>query len=102
MRTLQPSIQPNSCRALYERREMGLTFRIGTRSCCALAATGHVAAAPPSSVRNSRRLISKMARFPPPASAGVSSPRLLAGAHRSAALRDEDVSLGRALKAELA
>jgi hypothetical protein len=49
MRTLQPSIQPNSCRALHERREMGLTFRIGTRSCCALAANGH-AVAPPRSV----------------------------------------------------
>src|SRR5262249_22828688 len=33
-------------------------------------------------VRNSRRLISNMARFPPPASAGVPSPRLLAGYRR--------------------
>src|SRR5215471_15263276 len=41
-------------------------------------ASGKAAAAPPSSVRNSRRLMSNMARFPPPASAGVSSPRLLA------------------------
>src|SRR5215813_13260103 len=45
----------------------------------ARTASGKAAAAPPSSVRNSRRLISNMARFPPPASAGVPSPRLLAG-----------------------
>src|SRR5262249_46090944 len=32
-------------------------------------ASGKAAAAPPSSVMNSRRLISNMARFPPPASA---------------------------------
>src|SRR6516225_11089547 len=50
--------------------------------CCARAASGHTAAAPPSSVMNSRRLISNMARFPPPASAGVPSPRLLAGYRR--------------------
>src|SRR5262249_14166931 len=50
--------------------------------CCARAASGHPTAAPPSSVMNARRLISNMARFPPPASAGVPSPRLLAGYRR--------------------
>ena len=50
--------------------------------CCARAASGHAAAELLSSVTNSRRLISNMARFPPPASAGVPSPRLLAGYRR--------------------
>jgi hypothetical protein len=50
--------------------------------CWARAARGHDTAAPPSSVMNSRRLMSNMARFPPPASAGVPSPRLLAGYRR--------------------
>src|SRR5262249_43963648 len=45
-------------------------------------ASGKAAAAPPSSVMNSRRLISNIACFPPPASAGVPSPRLLAGYRR--------------------
>src|ERR1700757_2052641 len=53
----------------------------GNRFPAARTASGK-AAAPPSSVRNSRRLISNMARFPPPASAGVPSPRLLAGYRR--------------------
>src|SRR5262245_47939023 len=48
----------------------------------ARTASGKAAAAPPSNVRNSRRLISNMARFPPPASAGVPSRRLLAGYRR--------------------
>src|SRR5262245_58047398 len=41
----------------------------------ARTASGRAAAAPPRSVRNLRRLISNMACFPPPASAGVPSPR---------------------------
>jgi hypothetical protein len=58
-------------------------IRLGDAACCcARAASGQATAAPPSSVRNSRRLISNMARFPPPASAGVPSPRLLAGYRR--------------------
>src|SRR6516162_5401148 len=50
--------------------------------CCARAASGHAAAAPPSSVMNARRFMSNMARFPPPASAGCPSRRLPAGYHR--------------------
>src|SRR5215831_14985416 len=63
-------------------RYMSTPIRRIRSGCCARAASDRssddIAAAPPSSVRNSRRLMSNMARFPPPASAGVSSPRLLA------------------------
>ena len=61
---------------LQERREAGLSFRIvrgqlmstpmrRIRSpCCARAASGHAAAAPPSSVMNSRRFILALIRSP--------------------------------------
>jgi len=39
--------------------------RIRSRGCCARAASGHATAAPPSSVMNSRRLMSDMGDSPP-------------------------------------
>ena len=69
IRRLRPTVQPNFCKPLQERRDVGLRFRIVRgqsmstpmrrirSACCARAASGHAAAAPPSSVMNSRRLM---------------------------------------------
>src|SRR5262249_52775826 len=90
--TLRPSFQPSSCNCCTKEATRWPSAAgvappkypvVGSfGGCCARAASGQPAAAPPSSVMNARRLISNMARFPPPASAGVLSPRLLAGYRR--------------------
>ena len=69
IRMLRPSVQPNPC---SPRRNAAMRSRISGSSvllplvntpirriagCCARAASGHAAAAPPSSVMNSRRFI---------------------------------------------
>ena len=67
IRMLRPSVHPSFWSPSPERRDAGLSFRValGIRhqhadpphpsGCCARAASGHAAAAPPSSVMNSRR-----------------------------------------------
>ena len=67
IRTLRPTVQPNCCQPLQERRETGLPFRIVRGYSHEHADAPHplallrarrerpAAAAPPSSVMNSRR-----------------------------------------------
>ena len=71
MLTLRPDVPAGLLQALQERSVAGLRNAVtgGERchhadapharsACCARAVSGHIAAAPPSSVMNSRRLIS--------------------------------------------
>src|SRR5215472_5760938 len=72
MRALRPSVQPSACRACANTTMRAcasgslaaIVIRMPIRrflsACCPRAASGHAAAAPPSSVMNSRRLMSDM------------------------------------------
>src|SRR4051794_23962075 len=76
----RPSTYPNSARPLRKAVILGTELpgdlpltnpTTGIAGCCARAPTGHAAAAPPSSVRNSRRLMPIMGFDPSRALPGV-------------------------------
>jgi hypothetical protein len=86
--TVRPSTQPSCCSRCTNAAVHGLQPEaeleprkpmVGSLpACCARATTGHAAAAPPSSVMNSRRLMWDM---------GACSPVLCAGHQKAMALR---------------